>query len=716
MPENSSKTQSKEADQKTKSRLPNKSLTKAEVEKKTESPAPKSEKSTPKKKETPKSDSQTAKSTKPSESSKTSKASKPKSNSNESGIKVITKKSEKSEKKETKKVSKSTGESIAIKTKPSTKSSKLQKNSKTSPTSTTVKVIKAPKTPKALPAKTPTRNSASLTKPQKPSSKTLNEITRPAKSQKPNRTSKSNTPEIHKSRTQGLKKTERLGAKANKTTKNLNPKSFSFLSIFSKVIAIILGFSSLFFIGMLVHLDVLPTKYLFPAILLIIVISGGFGLLLAHQKTKPVIKMPINILSVALSCIYLVGGGYIAEASGFLDSLKPQEYVSEQYYVIVNNSSDFQDIKDLENKTVGTFDENIEIYQEAIKELNNAVSADLKDYQSAHAMADNLLSDNLDAIFISAIHKSVIDEDSSEFSQNTRILYTIEVKVKADTTIEHPNIDVTSEPFTIYISGNDSYGDLAARGLSDVNMLVTVNPVTHEVLLTSIPRDCYVQLHGTTGTKDKLTHAGMYGVQMSIQTIEDLLDINIDYYVKINFPALISLVDAIGGIDVYSDKTFKPLHGDEIVKEGMNHFDGAMALAFARERMAYSYGDRHRVQNQRDVLNAIIQKVSSSPVILTKTNEILNSLSSNLDTNISKSEISSLVKLQLDSMPSWKIAEYMINGSDLYTYTYTFDDQPRYVMPPYPESIETAHDYITGIMEGKTIEELKIPKPEKSWK
>lgn len=675
MPENSSKTQSKEAEQKTKSRLPNKSLTNAEVKRKSENPAPKSEKSTPKKKETSTSNSQTAKSAKQSESSKTSKVSKSEPNSNKSSIKVITKKTEKSKKKETPKasesVSKSTAESIIVKTKPSTKPSKTPPTSAT----TTIKVIKTPK------AKKPTKIPTNPIKPQNPTTPKISDL-KNKKSQ-------------------------------SKTTKPAKP---SFLLIFSQVIATILGFSSLFFIGMLVNLDVLPTKYLLPAILLIIIIAGGFGLLLARKKPKALIKVPVNILSIILSCAYLVGGGYIAEASGFLDSLKPQEYVSEQYYVVVKNDSDFQDIKELEGKVIGTFNEGIELYQEAIKELNSTISADLKDFQSAHAMADNLLSDSLDAIFISAIHKSVIDEDSADFRQNTKVLYTIEVKVKAETTVEHPNIDITSEPFTVYISGNDSYGDLAARGLSDVNMLVTVNPVTHEVLLTSIPRDCFVQLHGTTGTKDKLTHAGMYGVQMSIQTIEDLLDINIDYYVKINFPALISLVDAIGGIDVYSDKTFKPLHGDEIVKEGMNHFDGAMALAFARERMAYSYGDRHRVQNQRDVLNAIIQKVSSSPVILTKTNEILNSLSSNLDTNISKSEISSLVKLQLDSMPSWKIAEYMINGSDLYTYTYTFDDQPRYVMPPYPESIETAHNYITGIMEGKTIEELKIPEPEKSWK
>lgn len=433
---------------------------------------------------------------------------------------------------------------------------------------------------------------------------------------KPQKTAPKSTikPEIKPLAPQQVQHQPEAPKKSNpKNQQNPKAKPFSFLSIFSQVIAVILGFSSLFFIGMLAHLDMLPTHHLLLAILLVVVIAGGFSLLLVRRKFGAVIKVPINILSILFSCVYLVGGGYIAEASGFLDSLKPQEYVSEQYYVIVKSDSTIQDIAELKDKTVGTFDEGIELYEEAIKKLNDTVSVELKSIKSVHAMTEGLLSDDFDAAFLSSAHKSVIDEDSADFSKNTKIIYTIEVKVKADS-VEEPKVNVTSEPFTIYISGNDSYGDLAARGLSDVNMLATVNPVTHEVLLTSIPRDCFVQLHGTTGGKDKLTHAGLYGVQMSILTIEDLLDINIDYYVKINFPALVNLVDAIGGIDVYSDKTFKPYNGDgRLIYEGMNHFDGSLALSFARERMAYTYGDRHRVQNQRNVLNAIIKKSAPPP-------------------------------------------------------------------------------------------------------
>lgn len=329
-------------------------------------------------------------------------------------------------------------------------------------------------------------------------------------------------------------------------------------------------------------------------------------------------------------------------------------------------------------------------------------------------MTDDLLSDKLDAVYLSAVHKSVIDEEESmaTFNKSTKILYTIEAKVKLDESENHPEINVTTEPFTVYISGGDSYGGLTERGRSDVNMLATVNPTTHEILLTSIPRDYYVQLHGTTGAKDKLTHAGIYGVKSSVQTLEDLLDIQIDYYVKVNFSTLVNLVDIIDGIDVYSDQRIQPLHGDgKIIEQGINHFDGKLALAFARERFAYETGDRHRTQNQRDVLNAIIKKISSSTILLTRTNDILSSLSSSIDTNVSKDEISSLVKLQLQDMPSWKISEYSLNGYDSHAYTYSMGQQELYVMEPDYATVKTAHDKIMTILEGesatKTTEDPK---------
>lgn len=494
-----------------------------------------------------------------------------------------------------------------------------------------------------------------------------------------------------------------VSTSASKPISKHRSKTRNFFPIFSKIVAGVLGLSSIFLIATLAYLNILPTHYLIIISIIILAIAASCGFALWRQKTKFATRLPLNIIAAILSIIYLIGGSYITQASGFLDSLKPQEYISEQYYLIVKNNSKFQDVKSLEGKTVGTFDEGIEIYQEAIKELDKTVHVKLQTIDSIRSMTEDLMTGELDAIYLSAVHKSVIDEDMSNFSQNTRILHTIEVKVKLDASEQHPEIDVTAEPFTIYISGNDSYGGLIERGRSDVNMLVTVNPITHEILLTSIPRDYYVQLHGTTGAKDKLTHAGIYGVKMSVQTIEDLLDIKIDYYVKVNFSTLVDLVDTIGGIDVYSDQGFTPWTNKKLyIPEGNVHMDGAMALAFARERFSYESGDHHRVQNQRDVLNAIIKKVSSSSVILTRTNDILNNLSSSLDTNVGKDEISSLVKLQLQDMPTWHISEYSLNGTDSQAYTYSMGQQELYVMIPDTKTIQTAHDKITATLEDKS--------------
>lgn len=492
--------------------------------------------------------------------------------------------------------------------------------------------------------------------------------------------------------------------------KQSTTKKSHFLAIFSKVMTTVLALSTLFLIITLICLNLLPTHYLIILSAILIAIAGGCGFVLWQQKFKPAVKIPLNVLAVIFSLIYLIGGIYIIQVSSFFDKLKPEEYISEQYYVMVKKDSSYQDIKELQDKTIGTFDEGTEVYQDAVKQLNELVSAKLETADSINTMTESLLSDKYDAILLSAVHKSTLDEDDTagNFSDKARILYTIEVKVKAETTAES-TVDVLSQPFTVYISGNDSYGSLTDRGRSDVNMLATVNPKTHEILLTSIPRDYYVQLHGTTGYKDKLTHAGIYGVNMAVQTLEDLLDIDINYYVKVNFSTLVGLVDTIGGIDVYSDQQFKPLHGDSVIQKGNNHFDGKMALAFARERKAYANGDRHRVQNQRDVLNAIIKKVSGSTVILTRTSDILNQLADSLDTNVSKDEISSLAKLQLQDMPSWKIGEFSLNGGDAREYTYSFGAQTLYVMTPYPDSVQAAHDYITGITEGKTLSELNIP-------
>lgn len=488
-----------------------------------------------------------------------------------------------------------------------------------------------------------------------------------------------------------------------------NSKPHKVIRVISWLLTILLGVSTVVLGGMIINIGFLPENYLVPVIAVLAVILLGFGLLMCLPKVKSGVKVPVFIFTGLFSVIYVLGISYLNKTFDFFGNLGGQEYTTEQYYVLVKKSSSYQNLKDLRGKSIETFDEGIEIYQSALEKLNSSVEANVQPVDSINTLSSDLLDDKADAIMISAVHKTALDEENETFANGTRSIHTIEIKVKNATEANHPDINIATEPFTIYISGSDAYGTISDRSRSDVNMLATVNPNTHEILLVSIPRDYYVALH-RNGAMDKLTHAGIYGVQESMNTIADLLNIDIDFYVKVNFSTLVSIVDTIGGIEVYSDQTITPLHGGgKTIQKGNNHMDGQLALAFARERKSYATGDRHRVQNQQDVLKAIIKKVTSSTVILTKYGEILDDVSSSLETNLTKDDIAGLIKLQLKDMPSWQTGEYSLNGSDAYGSTYSFGSQQLYVMQPDQATVDAAHNYITGIIEGKTISELGLP-------
>ena len=225
---------------------------------------------------------------------------------------------------------------------------------------------------------------------------------------------------------------------------------------------------------------------------------------------------------------------------------------------------------------------------------------------------------------------------------------------------------------------------------------MNVNPKTHKILMINIPRDYYVELDGVN-KKDKLTHAGIYGVEMSMKTLEKLLDIEINYYVKVNYNALIKLVDALDGVEVYSKYNFSSYEYHFRFKEGYNHVNGKQALDFVRTRKAFLEGDRQRGENQQAMISAIIKKASSS-AILVKYDDILKSVEGNFATNITTDKIMSLVKMQLDSMPNWEIESLSLNGQDSYDYTYTYPSQELYVMIPDQDTILNAQGILKNNM------------------
>ncbi len=281
--------------------------------------------------------------------------------------------------------------------------------------------------------------------------------------------------------------------------------------------------------------------------------------------------------------------------------------------------------------------------------------------------------------------------------------------------VENENrVRVTTEPFNVLITGMDVTGKIDTEGRSDVNMLVTVNPKTGEILLTSIPRDYSIRMVNYGYATDKITHTGFYGVDDTIGAVEDLLDVKVNYYVKVNFTTVIKFIDAIGGIDVYSEYEFVPVKKkDWTVQKGMNHMDGKKALAFARERKAFQLGDNQRIKDQQAVFEALLKKATSSKTILLSYSKILTSVSDYVEMNLSSREIRSLVKLQIARNPKWDIEKITLAGHDSSSGTYSTGATRVYVMAQDADSIEQTKNRINAVISGEDEKNILEEKKQK---
>lgn len=277
---------------------------------------------------------------------------------------------------------------------------------------------------------------------------------------------------------------------------------------------------------------------------------------------------------------------------------------------------------------------------------------------------------------------------------------------------------ITKEPFVIYLSGVDTRGELTENARSDVNILAAVNPVTKRVALVNTPRDYYVDLAGTD-SKDKLTHAGLYGVETSMETLGNLYGVNVDHYIRINFAGFISIIDALGGVDVYSDQAFTSVgspgyYDPTTFVEGWNHLDGKAALAFARERHAFASGDIQRGINQMKVIDAMLNKIKS-PALLMGFSKIMDAASDCFVTSFSQDQISALVRMQLSDFAEWDIESYTVTGtSSSSTKCYSAKGQKLYVMKPDASSVSKAREMIASVLGGEGTVADTPQKPEKT--
>ena len=277
---------------------------------------------------------------------------------------------------------------------------------------------------------------------------------------------------------------------------------------------------------------------------------------------------------------------------------------------------------------------------------------------------------------------------------------------------------ITKEPFVVYLSGVDTRGDLTDKARSDVNIIAAVNPVTKQVVLINTPRDYYVDLAGTN-SKDKLTHAGLYGVQTSMDTLGNLYGVDVQHYIRINFAGFINIIDALGGVDVYSDQAFTSVgspgyYDPTTFVEGWNHLDGKAALAFARERHAFKTGDVQRGINQMKVIDAMLNKIKS-PALLMGFTKILDAVSDSFVTSLSQNQISALVRMQLSDFAEWNIERYTVTGtSGSSTKCYSAKGQKLYVMKPDEASVAKAKEMIAAVLGGEGTVSSTTQTPEKT--
>ena len=483
-----------------------------------------------------------------------------------------------------------------------------------------------------------------------------------------------------------------------KKQKNSKKRKISFF----KILALLLFLMSVFMGIIFSKIDILPTKYFLALIAILFFTNIICDIFLMRKKFK---KLRIFFSMIVVILIFFMGivSYFVLSTLGFLGSIRETNYKTENYSVVVLSNSNYEEIKDVKNLDIGYYSNSLGA-SKANKELKKKVDVDFKKYTDLNELANDLLDKKIEVMVIEDSVLSVLKEDVVDFENSIKVIYQFSVKMKAVTTAK--DVNVIKEPFNIYLSGIDTYGEISSVSRSDVNMVVTVNPKTKQLLLTSIPRDYYVQLHDTTGAKDKLTHAGMYGIDMSISTIEDLLDIEINYYFKVNFTSLIDIVDALGGVTVYSDYTFTSIDGLNY-KKGNNKMNGEEALSFARERKAFNAGDRQRVKNQQAVISAIINKVCSKSILL-KYDSLLDSLSGEFQTNMSSKKITSLIKMQLNDMATWNISTYSLEGVDSRGYTYSGGNVQLYVMEPVLGSVDEATSLINSVIKGDKLESAYV--------
>ena len=496
----------------------------------------------------------------------------------------------------------------------------------------------------------------------------------------------------------------------------------------SKFMTIFMIISLALLIFQIIKLNLLPAK-LIVLVSLVMIILCLIIILIFHFKAKKFLPRILAGFVALCMCVGLAYGNYFIyktdDTFDVVTSLADSKATMTS--IVVLKSSSIKKEKDLKGKTIGTIlDMDKVATNRMLKDLDSDnIKYKTKDYSTLDDMMEAFYAGEVDAICLNEKYRDILHESEAYFNFQTdsrvvhqNVHYT---KVEKNDNPSDPVNDISKDAFTVLVSGNDSYGTLQdSNTRSDANLLLTVNPKTGTILMTSIPRDYYVELvcpeddpelACPEGSSDKLTHSGLMGVKSTEETIEKALGIKINYNVRINFSSVVNLVDALDGIDLDIKK------GEEVdifyvnsqpgLSVGKHHVDGETALAFARERHAYLDGDNQRVRNQQKVFKAIFKRIVS-PKMITNYGKFMDALAVAFDTNLSGDEISNFVKYELNNMPDWKIESYAIVAEPDYQFCYQSQSYAS-VVQQNDIMNEVARKKIEAVLNGKSSTTVEDP-------
>lgn len=491
-----------------------------------------------------------------------------------------------------------------------------------------------------------------------------------------------------------------------------------------------------YFLYELITIDILPMQMLMVVCLILLLVLLILILLWLTKTRTKAGRLVCGILVCALGICYGVGGYYVSDTAAMFNevtNMTDKTVNSVTTYAMLASGITRPD--QMNNVILGVLSQDEEEEEKtedglskgsagALQQLRqNGATFTTVEYPDPYSLVDALYNGNVTAIAFPEAYHDAINEVANDYNKyNALTTFTNSVdqyiyyseRTEVQKNPADPVNNIMTDPFVVLISGADSYGSLSSTSRSDVNMLVAVNPSTAQILILSIPRDTYTAItckknqkacDAVNGLEDKLTHAGIYGVGTSESTIEDLLDIEINYTVRVNFSSLINLVDAIGGVDVEVEPGLEVerfySNGTEGVTAGINHLNGERALAFSRERYAYIDGDNQRVRNQQIVMKALM-KAMMSPAMVVNYPKVMKALSTAFETNMSAREAKSLLTLELLRFPKWNIQNYSLSNESTNAYSPVVGDWTSVTIAD-ESQLQYAHDLIEDLKAGRTI-------------